>query len=221
MNYNEKKHGFEVTKHDREQKEQAAKRERLEAKIDKLDLAKIETEYESLLRATYLAPHQHERKHFLQKAISVLKKKKAELAEAPSPSPDTLAVQTSTVAQNSSRKRRRSVSGSSNSDDNSSCDENDDNGVSAAAPSIADDRWAAVIATSVSTKKSADTVFAPATRGSSVTFVPRVVNRKNATSHQVTPSHTSAVEKDVLGGSAEVHPSNVLDEEVLDFLHGF
>jgi myosin heavy subunit len=76
--YEVKKQGFGVTKDDRERDEQEKKREKLLAKVAKLDFAKAEAEFDALNRSTYLAPHQHERRHFLQQAISIIKKQQAE-----------------------------------------------------------------------------------------------------------------------------------------------
>lgn len=110
--YENKKQGFEVTKDDREREEQEKKRDQLMAKVSKLDLKKVELEYETLNKASYLAPHQRERRHFLQQAIAILRRQEAEeLAKAQQEiiksNKAEAVIATASAAQQSSKKRSR------------------------------------------------------------------------------------------------------------------
>lgn len=76
--YEVKKQGFADTKGDREEQETAKNREKLLAKVNKLELDKAEQEFDALKRSTFLAPHQHERRRFLEQAIAILKRQAAD-----------------------------------------------------------------------------------------------------------------------------------------------
>lgn len=124
--YEDKKKGFAVTKDDREREEQEKKREKLLAKVSKLDLVKAEQEFESLNKASYLAPHQHERRHFLQQAISILKKQHAEATAMEQQAEDakikalkeaSAGDVPSSASQHSSKKRPRAGDVSDDDDD--------------------------------------------------------------------------------------------------------
>lgn len=66
---------YKFVKEDKEEKLKQERRDKFIAKAEKIDLVKAEAELAALERSAYLAPHQKERKHFLEQAIAIVKDK--------------------------------------------------------------------------------------------------------------------------------------------------
>lgn len=206
-NYEVKKQGFRETKADRLEKENEKKQEKLMAKVEKLDLEKAVVEMESLQRASYLAPHQHERRRFLEQAISILRKQ----AKA---APTSAAADETGAAPPLPKHRVRSRSSSSDRD---TAEDN-----SGAKALRVDDRWEAVLScarpdSSRSAAPSVVVVHAGSAAGASLTadatkFVPRVVRKAGPTLTSGTALHGNTLSTNYPSGHSTA------DDQVNSFL---
>lgn len=222
-NYEEKKHGFRLTKADHEARDKQKKQERFLNQIAKIDPQQAQKDLDILNRSAFLAPHQQERRKLLERAVAYFRREAASAEEAKQARETeaanaAVAVQLSVAGSASGHPAQRRKRQRSQSDDDSDLD--DETVASSSRTVEVDDSrvhsmWSSVLSTS---QQSAGVSVGAAGLNSSnpaksLSFVPRVVARKEHTPGSTTSTQglQAEVERKMLE-AAKGHKDEDMDD---------